>query len=73
MNQALWFRLPPPEADLLPEHDQFVILEFIENYHPDPFADLAATLDCRRRWLTPTGEFLAWLFCGAPTGSELGG
>lgn len=65
MNQTLWFRLPPPEHGPPPARDQVAILEFIDDYHPEPFADFAATLDREKRWRTPTGEFLAWLFLGS--------
>lgn len=68
-GRALWFRLPPPTRDVIPRDDQLGVLDFIAKWRPDPFEDFVAMLDRRRRWSTPTGQCLAWLFCGslAPT------
>lgn len=65
-GRALWFRLTAPHPDHapIPEDDQLAVLDFIETWRPEAFEDFAATLDHERRWTTPTGRFLAWLFCG---------
>lgn len=63
-GRALWFRLPTPDRDSLPNDDQLTILKFIAEWRPDPFEDFVATLDHRQRWSTPIGQCLTWLFCG---------
>lgn len=67
-GRTLWFRLPAPPQDntATTADDQLAILDFIAHWRPDAFEDFVATLDHKRRWNTPIGRFIAWLFCGQP-------
>lgn len=69
-GRALWFRLPAPDHEAIPEDDQLAVLHFIDEWRPDPFEDFVATLDRQRRWSTATGQCLKWLFCGHSPAAE---
>lgn len=66
-GRALWFRLPVPDQGAIPHDDQLAVLDFIDEWRPEPFEDFVATIDHQRRWSTPTGQCLTWLFCGSPS------
>ena len=67
----LWFRLPgPPDIEdvILDDHydDQVAAVLTFQVYRPEPFEDFVGATDRVGRWATPTGQFLAWVFCGGP-------
>ncbi|WP_156748741.1 hypothetical protein [Mycobacterium sp. 1482292.6] len=70
-GRALWFRLSlPDDLDDIPRDDQILILGDIAEFRPDPFLDFVEAIDHEKRWATPMGQFLVWLFCGP---KEFGG
>lgn len=73
-GRVLWFRRPPPwdyeqaqhegYPEEMPEDDGAAILDFLDVYWPDWFADFCGAADRERRWQTLSGAAVVWLFCG---------
>ena len=69
-GRHLWFRLPPPMTDYVPDDDQLIRLELLqEGFIPEAFDEFMGTIDRRRAWNSDTGQYLQWLLCGSPTTS----
>lgn len=78
-GRSLWFRIPPPwtlyydvwDYDGLipaevPDTDAAYVVDFLHLGRPDWFDDFCGAIDRRRRWLTPHGRLVTWIFCGPP-------
>lgn len=74
-GRVLWFRRPPPwdyekalnggyYPEELPEDDGATVLDFLDVYWPDWFADFCEAADREHRWQTLSGAAVVWLFCG---------
>lgn len=65
-GRCLWFRLPPPVADHIPDDDQLIQLDLLQDgYIPEAFHEFIGTLDRRKAWDSHTGRYLHWLLCGS--------
>lgn len=69
-GRHLWFRLPPPITDHVPDDDQLVRLELLrEGFIPEALDEFIGTTDRSKAWRSDTGRYLRWLFCGPSAGS----
>lgn len=65
-GRCLWFRLPPPTLDHVPEDDQLIQLEDLQDgYIPEAFDEFLGTTDRSKAWSSDTGQYLHWLLCGS--------
>jgi hypothetical protein len=65
-GRCLWFRLPPPIADYVPEDDQVNCLELLQDgFIPEAIDEFLGTIDRRKAWSSRTGSYLRWLLCGS--------
>jgi len=70
-GRCLWFRLPPPITDHVPDDDQLIQLELLqEGFIPEAFDEFMGTTNRSRAWNSDTGRYLHWLLCG-PQGDAL--
>jgi hypothetical protein len=71
-GRCLWFRLPPPIAEYIPEDDQMIRLDLLlEGFVPEAIDEFMGTSDRRKAWASHTGRYLRWLLCGpTPDGSS---
>jgi hypothetical protein len=66
-GRCMWFRLPPPIPGHVPEDDQLIRLEELQNgFIPEAFDEFMGTIDRRKAWHSNTGRYLHWLLCGSP-------
>jgi hypothetical protein len=71
-GRCLWFRLPPPIADHVPEDDQLIQLDLLQDgFIPEAFDEFMGTTNRRKAWDSNTGRYLHWLLCGTRTGQLL--
>ncbi len=68
-GRCLWFRLPPPMTNHVPDDDQLVRLELLqEGFIPEAFEEFMGTTDRSKAWNSDTGRYLRWLLCGPSVG-----
>lgn len=64
-GRCLWFRLPPPVADDVPDDDQLAMLGLlVDGFIPEAFDEFMGTINRRQAWNSQTGRYLLWLLCG---------
>ena len=64
-GRSLWFRLPPPIGDYVPDDDQLTCLDLLlEGFVPEAVDEFMGTRSRRRAWATNTAHYLQWLLCG---------
>jgi hypothetical protein len=68
-GRCLWFRLPPPVADDVPEDDQLTCLELLQDgFIPEALDEFIGTANRRHAWQSRVGRYLRWLLCGPGPG-----
>ncbi len=69
-GRCLWFRLPPPINDRVPDDDQLIQLELLQKgFIPEAVDEFMGIIDRQKAWDSRTGRYLRWLLCGSPTDS----
>jgi hypothetical protein len=69
-GRCLWFRLPPPITDDVPDDDQLIRLELLqEGFIPEAFDEFMGTTNRSKAWNSNTGRYLHWLLCGPSVSS----
>ncbi|GAB7072093.1 hypothetical protein JCM12141A_63830 [Mycolicibacterium hodleri] len=69
-GRCLWFRLPPPMTESVPDDDQLIQLEALqEGIFPEAFDEFTGTVDRRKAWESDAGRYLRWLLCGSSAAS----
>ena len=69
-GRHLWFRLPPPITDRVPDDDQLIRLELLqEGFIPEALDEFMGTTNRSKAWHSDTGRYLRWLLCGPSAGS----
>jgi hypothetical protein len=64
-GRCLWFRLPPPITDHVPDDDQLIQLELLqEGFIPEEFDEFMGTINRSKAWKSDAGRYLHWLLCG---------
>lgn len=68
-GRHMWFRLPPPITEHVPDDDQLIRLELLqEGFIPEAIDEFTGTTDRSAAWRSDTGRYLCWLFCGPSAG-----
>lgn len=69
-GRHLWFRLPPPITDHVPDDDRLIRLELLQDgFIPEAFDEFMGTTNRNKAWNSDTGRHLHWLLCGRSVSS----